>query len=207
MRLVCIIGAIVFLIIIIILYKPNTRTVYINGTQYNIIPECYVCRETPSVKEKANILADINIKIIFLIKHIKNKYGKDHLYVENLINRYNPDVIYEHSPNVIHPEIAYTMNKGRSLHICISHNGKIQDTNDIMFVMLHEIAHVATNIKNHPREYWLCFRFILENAVEAGIYTPTNYMANPVYYCGVISLSHNPLYDRALDDYDDITPK
>jgi hypothetical protein len=201
------IATVLLFVVIFILYSNTTRTVYIDGTQYNVIPECYVCRNTPTIRKKAQLLAKVNRRVITLINYLKTKYGKEHLYVKNLLERYNPDVIYEHSPNIIHPEIAYTMNKGHSLHICIAADGVLQNMEDIMFVMLHEIAHLATNEKGHPRGYWVCFRFILENAVKANIYKPTDYSKHRVMYCNTIELKHNPLFDSSLDSYLDTIPK
>jgi hypothetical protein len=52
---------------------------------------------------------------------------------------------------------------------------------------------------NHSEEsgFWPLFKFMLVNAVDCGIYTPIDYAAHPVVYCG-LKLSYNPYYDSRL---------
>jgi len=38
----------------------------------------------------------------------------------------------------------------------------------------------------HNAEFYQNFRFLLQEAVQEGLYQPVDYMANPVNYCGII---------------------
>jgi hypothetical protein len=46
----------------------------------------------------------------------------------------------------------------------------------------------------HKQEFWQNFKFLLENAKAAGVYSPIDYKKNPQGYCG-ITINDNPLYD------------
>jgi predicted metal-dependent hydrolase len=63
-----------------------------------------------------------------------------------------------------------------------------------MFVAIHEIAHIMTLSVGHTEEFWQNFKFLLEHAVQLGIYEPIDYKKNPKNYCGM-TISDNPYYD------------
>jgi hypothetical protein len=46
----------------------------------------------------------------------------------------------------------------------------------------------------HNQEFWENFKFILENAEAANIYSSEDYKKKPKEYCGM-TISDNPLYD------------
>lgn len=68
------------------------------------------------------------------------------------------------------------------------------DEHTLMFVAIHELSHVATKSIGHKSEFWENFKFLLENAKEAGIHVPTDYKKKPTEYCGM-KLADNPYYD------------
>lgn len=155
-------------------------------------------------QDAANILSRLNISIAKLVSHLKIKYGKNHTVVNKLITRYNPDVIYELIPTWLSGNVAYTRGKGKSLYICLRpifrNDNLLHDFNTIMFVALHEITHVATNVKDHPPEFWRTFKFILDESVKIGIYKPVDYSHANVTYCDDnMVINYNPYYDIKLD--------
>jgi predicted metal-dependent hydrolase len=64
-----------------------------------------------------------------------------------------------------------------------------------MFVAIHELSHIATKSIGHKTEFWDNFKFLLENAKQAGIHSPTDYKKKPVEYCGM-DIKDNPYYDK-----------
>lgn len=182
--------------VVILLYYINYRYTVLatDGRKYNVL-ESYENQDMA-----ANMLSRINRGTVELMRYLKKKYGRSNDRVNRLLKRYNPDVLYEHRPTLLDPNIAYTMFKGRSLHICIRDikTGKFQKYNTIMFVMLHELAHIATHVRQHPPEFWLTFRWLIENAVEASVYHPVNYALHPEKFCDGTLISYNPLYDNQL---------
>jgi hypothetical protein len=66
------------------------------------------------------------------------------------------------------------------------------DENTIMFVIIHECAHLMTESTGHTPEFWTNFRKLLHDSIKVGIYHPQNYTKNPVDYCGM-TISDTPL--------------
>jgi hypothetical protein len=46
----------------------------------------------------------------------------------------------------------------------------------------------------HKQEFWENFKFLLQNAKEAGIYEPIDYKKNPTQYCSM-PINDNPYFD------------
>jgi len=66
------------------------------------------------------------------------------------------------------------------------------DVNTVMFVTLHEMAHLMTVSSGHTQEFWTNFRRLLQDAMKAGVYTQINYSRSPVEYCGMM-ITDSPL--------------
>jgi len=123
--------------------------------------------------------------------------------VNQLIKNYDTDKIYEISPLNKEGNTSYTEDKAR-LVLCLrkkeksnSGNHELHDINTVMFVVLHELSHMMNNEWGHPEGFWVLFKFVLLNAIEAGIYTPVNYTLYPIKYCGLL-LTYNPVFDNRL---------
>lgn len=168
----------------------------------NVDGKLYTVKKFSNHKDAANALARINLNVVILIRHLKHKYGKQHPLVKNLLDRFNPDVVNEHIPTIIDSDVAYTSNKGKSLHICLRqiyrNKNQLHNINVIMFVALHELSHIATNAKHHVTEFWEVFKFILLEAIEVGIYKAEDYRFIPAIYCNNMKIDYSPLYDNTL---------
>ena len=55
----------------------------------------------------------------------------------------------------------------------------------IIFVAIHELAHIMTPETGHTPLFWDNMKFLLEQASSQGIYMPINYSESPVKYCGM----------------------
>ncbi|MEM3062229.1 MAG: hypothetical protein QW303_01595 [Nitrososphaerota archaeon] len=128
----------------------------------------------------------------------KNKeYIQDRIM--QLIENYNNGNLYELSPHNIGGSTAYTEEK-RILVLCLRSKepgNPLHDINTMMFVVLHELAHMMNNTWGHNQKFWILFRFLLENAVEIELYKPIDYSRFPTVYCG-LKLTYNPLFDESL---------
>lgn len=88
-------------------------------------------------------------------------------------------------------EVAFSVDK-TSIHVCLRNKqGAIEDLNASMFVLVHELAHVATADYGHSPQFWANMRFLLELAEATGVYT---YQPDTdgTTYCGH-SLGASPL--------------
>lgn len=69
--------------------------------------------------------------------------------------------------------------------LCIENpdTGKYYDMNTLMYVALHELAHVNSSEIGHGEEFKKKFSELLRNAKNAGIYNPS--IPIPLTYCGM----------------------
>lgn len=157
----------------------------------------YCVRDRKKVHEAADLLAATTNKCSKVVQLMHNKKS-DHPVTKRLVEGYNPESMQETLPTSSHT--AYSENKGEKMAFCLTKNknkdpNRLIDKNTLMFVALHELAHIATVSVGHTPEYWDNFKFILERATEYGLYNPVDYKNNPTGYCGM-TISDNPLYDH-----------
>ena len=154
----------------------------------------YCVRERQKMELAANLLADVTQKMNDTVIFIKQKHPEDPRTIR-LVEGYNPKKISETLPT---SELtAFSENKGEKLAFCLnkSKNGtKLIDINTLTFVALHELSHIATKSVGHNQEFWENFKWVLQNAKEAGIYSPVDYKKYPEEYCGM-TINDNPYYD------------
>lgn len=191
-----IIGYIMILFILIFCLKMyyesdafNLKCIYsdVDGKKYCV-------RERAKLELAADLLATTAQQCDKVVKYM----GKTHTDKENvgrLVSKYNPTTLKETLPT---SELtAYSENKGEKIAFCLNKKkggSELIDQNTLMFVALHELSHIMTLSVGHTREFWLNFKFVLENAVKIGVYDPKDYKKNPQSYCGM-TLSDNPYYD------------
>jgi predicted metal-dependent hydrolase len=142
----------------------------------------YIVRKLPDSRSAADKLANINIKILKLINYIKDK-DKDG--IDRLVKGYNPNALSETGINAKYT--SYSVNKGEKISICIRNkeNNMFMNDNIIMFVVIHELAHIMTIQIGHPKEFWDNMKYLLEQAEEINLYNPEDYEKNPQIYCGM----------------------
>lgn len=89
-------------------------------------------------------------------------------------------------------DVAYSVGKD-AISLCVrAPDGSLESENTSMFVLLHELAHVATNTYGHKPEFWANMRFLLELAEATGTYTYQDFDATKTTYCGR-ALAASPL--------------
>ena len=166
----------VFFIVMNKLYKKR-EIVSIKSTVDNQI---YIVRKLPDAKDAANKLAMINQKVLRLIASLDvNKEG-----VDDLQKYYDPRSLSETIDGAKYT--SYSVNKGEKISICIrSKDNVIIDDNTILFVVIHELAHVMTEEVGHTPLFWSNMKYLLEESERIGIYKPINYEKEPVQYCGM----------------------
>lgn len=159
-------------------------------------------------KECADMMAQINLFIQEFINHMRKKYiinGEKHPRYNGtnatnmLIEQYNPRTLKENFPTDLN-FTSYVMDKGSEIAFCLHPQGQpntLHDFDLLKFVILHELAHLASPHIGHPIEFWRIFKIFIEEAVDAKIYTPVNYGIEPIEYCG-LKITYSPYYDTSL---------
>lgn len=88
--------------------------------------------------------------------------------------------------------LAYSLNKS-SIHVCVrAPDGSLADDNTAMFVLLHELAHLATLSYGHTPEFWETMKYVMEVAEKTGVYTYVDHGAQRVTLCNRV-LGPSPL--------------
>ncbi len=158
----------------------------------NIDNEEYTVQIKDDSKEAADLIANIKKKLILLLEHMQRTFGKDDKRVIQLTNNFRPNNIKE---GVSKPGYtSYSINKGEQIVLCLRNKGSddLVDMNTMMFVVLHEFAHLASVSIGHTEEFWDNFRWILEESMNIGIYTKQDFNKESVEYCGM-DITSSPL--------------
>ena len=154
----------------------------------------YCVREREKLELAANLLAKVTQKMKDTVEYVKQKHPEDPRTIR-LVEGFDPKTISETLPT---SELtAYSENKGEKIAFCLNttkEGNRLIDINTLTFVALHELSHVATESVGHTQEFWQNFKWVLQNAKEAGIYNPVDYKKRPQEYCGM-KINDNPFYD------------
>ena len=173
---------IIISLILINKLKQNKDIVLIKS---NIDNRKYLVRKEKNSQDASDKLANINMKIIKLIDHVILQERDN---VQLLKDNYNPDTLSETIPGSRYT--SYSVNKGEKIVICIRHIDKrFIDDNTILFVVIHELAHIMTLSTGHTEEFWDNMKFLLEQAEQINIYYPVDYSQNKTEYCGMMITS------------------
>jgi len=161
----------------------------------NVDGNKYCVRERAMMDAAVDRLAVTTEKCKELVKYVQEKHG-DQENVKQLVKNFNPQKVMETLPTSEYT--AYSENKGEKIAFCLNKSKEgtdnLIDQHTLTFVALHELAHTMTKSIGHKSEFWDNFKFLLENAKEAGIHEPTNYKEKPQEYCGMM-IHDNPYYD------------
>ncbi len=194
---VIIVAIIVFIIFIVLFFRQSDFKV--SECVENV---CFkVTSDYPDYKDAAQILAHLNKMNLRLIDYLQNKYkyGPHYLKVKLLTSSYNQNVLVENPP--INSNTSYVENKGKLIAYCLrdKKNNSLHDIHTLEFVALHEISHLTLKDYKHPKEFWDNFKWILEEAKEAGIHQPQDYSKYPVNYCGLF-INYNPYFSKESNE-------
>ena len=167
---------VISILFIIIYYNySNEIDAFINrrGICNSVDNRCYlVFTQFESTMSASEMLAYLNMFAIKIMRHIRKKFLWDRIgnsadvhMAENLLSNYNPDSIIENNPNS-DVNTSYVEDKGKVFAICLreklSGNNAIHNKNILEFVVMHEMAHMASDMIGHEEsEFWINFKKII----------------------------------------------
>jgi len=143
----------------------------------------YMVKNNHLAQESADALGEINTRLVKLIDHVKTRRTPPG-YLGRL-SKYNP---YSLNENIWNIDTTYTVNKGQNMTFCLSPRHpetRVYEINILMYVAIHELAHVSSISVGHTPEFLLNFKSLLGYAIEAGLYEYIDYQKSPVEYCGL----------------------
>jgi hypothetical protein len=147
------------------------------------------------LQESANALAIINQRIEILIKHLSNKYNVQNprnFFILKLIQNYDYKLLSEAAYDTRFT--TFTIDK-QDMHVCLrtrDNHEKLYDINVLMYVVLHELAHLCNYDQNgnpitgHGKEFKYIFKMLVTEAIQIGIYDYVNFSEKPTEYCGIV---------------------
>lgn len=143
----------------------------------------YLVRKLPDSQEAADLLADINIDLVALIHHMMAKYPNND-DILTLYRKFDPAAVSEGS--IESGYTSYSVNKGEKVILCIRQSDdSFVDKNVLMYVAIHEIAHIMTLEIGHTQMFWDNFKFLLHEAIRIGMYKKVDFDKKPEDYCGI----------------------
>lgn len=148
----------------------------------------------PNKEVAADIMASLNKSVQTFIKQLSKEYPNDDR-VQRLLYKYNPKNFGEGTPLNKNNETSYSIDKGRELVVCLREKrnpSRFHNKNTVMFVMVHELAHIASKTYGHNSEFNTNFRWLLKNAIKYNHYKFVDYKLQPVNYCG-LEITDTPL--------------
>ena len=157
----------------------------VDGNEYQV-------RSLPDKIEAANLLAKIRKNLETLSQHLE-KTKQDDPRTVMIVRNFKPEKVSE--GNESSKYTSYSVNKGEKIVFCLRSKDagkKLVDLNTLMFVALHELAHVATESVGHTAEFWDNFKWILNEAINIGVYKKQDFKKNPQPYCGM-TITDSPL--------------
>ncbi len=152
----------------------------------------YLVQSLPDKQAAADLLAQVRKNLDTLVKHLEKSNPSDPR-VEQMLMNFHSDRIVE-GPNDT-KYTSYSVNKGEKMVLCLrakKEENTLMDANTMTFVALHELAHIATKSVGHTEEFWDNFRWLLEEAINIGVYVKQDFADKPVPYCG-ITITSTPL--------------
>lgn len=149
----------------------------------------YYVQDKPDKQEAADtirrLVNNLNRLILELYEERETLDAEYRGYVETLYDQMDSIVFRESDEG---SELtSYSVNKGEEIVFCIrsKKTGKIQSMNELMYVAIHELAHVACPEVGHTPLFFDINRFLLRKGVALGMYQPVDYSLAPVEYCGM----------------------
>jgi predicted metal-dependent hydrolase len=176
---------IIFIYIFLFLNRRNVIYVESNSGMKFLI------HKDTMMKDKTALFSTMVENMLKLKNHLVKNKDNFPQYTEYLVQLQdyfdeNRTTIYETDPTS--NLTSYSINKGEELSFCLKSKktGKLHDINLLMYVAIHEMAHIACPEIGHGNLFKKIFRFFCEEAINIGLYRKDNYDTNPVEYCGMI---------------------
>ncbi len=176
MIILIIIGSIT-IALLTVSYKDNTENITaIDGKKYKV-------RTDGLGNESADRLALLVGKVNGIIKYMVENGLPNPEIAHRLQYRWRKCKIRETASG--EDSAAYTVNKGEEMRICLKNNkGEFENEDIMVFVVLHELGHMMCVSYGHNDEFKDNFQAITKIGSKLGYYTPEDFSANPVNYCG-----------------------
>lgn len=193
---------IILVLIAIILYANKFINNDIILIQSEIDEKYYLVRNLSDKQTAANLLSEIKQKIISLVTYLNDKKNDIQSYA---CNSNNPTICknFRHYIDLLNNRIknteisegvgsdkytSYSVNKGEQIVLCLRslQTDELHDINLIMYVVIHELSHIACPEYGHTELFKQIFVFLLKISIKIDIYKRIDFLKKPEKYCGLL---------------------
>ena len=176
---------IILLFVIFIIINFKYKYIKLKSTIYDY-DKYYIVNDLPDAQDAANILSKLMNTIKILLENIINENNEYNKYIQ---------IIYDKLPYIIVRETSlnskftsYSINKGQEIVLCLrdKKTNKFHDFNELLYVTLHEIAHIGCSDIGHTNLFININKFLLKKAIYYNLYNYIDYSKYNKKYCGLI---------------------
>jgi hypothetical protein len=179
-------------VIVILKLKYKKPTIPIEAFDH----KAYLVNDLPDSQDASDMLAKIMAVLNKLVINILKDYGNGKLktiddkkyigYVKQINSRL-PYVKISENPTGS-KFTSYSINKGEELVFCIRDkiSRGIHEINELLYVAIHEIAHIGCPEVGHTELFKDINIYLLSKAVCYGLYNYIDYYKYNKKYCGMV---------------------
>lgn len=178
-------GAVIATLAIVLVLMVTNDRVEVTITRSNVDGRNYLVQNLPDKQQAADLLGVLATDLARLVQHMEHEYP-DNPDVRRLVRNFDPDRISEAGARDIYT--SYSVNKGEKIVLCIrarGDNNALQPKNLLMYVAVHELAHLMTKETGHTTRFWENNKMLLREAVSIGVYERIDFDREPARYCGI----------------------
>lgn len=147
----------------------------VDGRQYLVL-------KRPDSGSAANLLAVLHADMRSLVTQFRETNPEDG-DAALLMEKFDGSSTSEGNPASAYT--SYTVQKARIVLCLRQKSGSFVSKNVILYVAIHELAHIMTPTMGHTPEFWQNNRRLLKCAEQMGLYIPQDYASSPQPYCGI----------------------
>ena len=176
---------VIIVLAVVLVFMLLNDHVEVTIVRSNVDGRNYLVQNLPDKQQAADLLGLLSQDLVRQVQHMEREYP-DNPAVKRLVRNFDPDRISEAGARDIYT--SYSVNKGEKIVLCIrarGDNNALQPKNLLMYVAVHELAHLMTKETGHTPRFWENNKLLLREAVRIGIYERIDFDKEPAKYCGI----------------------
>jgi hypothetical protein len=163
-------------------------------------------------KEVAYTLAKLNDTVMRILTELgRFIYAADHgelraadndvpldqlrIMYERLRTRYNAEMMFESLGE--YDNTSYVINQGEEIHMCV----RGENLTVVLTVLIHELAHVASESYEHTDEFWDNYAILQKMVSKFGIVDEDDIPTGPATHCNKIKIERGEMMSLAKRRY------
>lgn len=180
---------IIITLLVILVFIIQNKSYNLKYIQSDIDDNYYLVRDLEDKQKAANMLARIRKNIYLIKNHLVNnieKYPEMSDHIKQLDRKLKHTHFSESTEGSVYT--SYSVNKGEKIVFCLRskyEKNKLHRLNLVMYVTLHEMAHVACPEYGHTPLFKKIFAFLVSVAMDIGLYKRLPFDEDPQEYCGL----------------------